>query len=128
MEEDVGVRRKHHVDIEVIAVDADGLGRGGQVIGGRLTLLLRPVLGVRLDVIAQQIEQRHRQVLARGDRAPAADRMHADRDAVLRHQVGVFGAVDSEILHACVGVRDLDLMQISCFGVNGLSCRKSIER
>jgi hypothetical protein len=112
MLENVRVGREHHVHIEVIAVDADGLGRGRKIIRGRLPFFLRTVLGIRLDVITEQIEQRHRKILARCDRAPSAHRMHAHRDAVLRHQVGILAAVNRQVLHASRGIRDLNLMNL----------------
>ena len=101
--EDVGVRRHHHVDEEILAVDPDRLRCDRQVVGRRLALLLRSVLGVRLDVVAEQVEQRHRQVLAGGDRPPAAHRVEADRDAPLGHQVGILRTVDRELADVRVG-------------------------
>ncbi len=102
--EHVGIGRQHHVHVGVLAVDANRLGRCRQVVGGRLALLLRPVLRVGLDVVAQQVEQRHGQVLAGGDGAPAADRVHAHGDAVPGHQVGILAAAQGQIGHVRVGV------------------------
>ena len=107
---DLRVRRQHDVDVVILTVYADRLGRGRQVVSRGLTLLLRAVLGVRLDVIAEQVEEGHRQILARGDRAPAADGMEPRRDAACRHQVGVLAAVQGQILHVRVGLEDLFLM------------------
>ena len=41
------------LDVEVVAVDADGFGRRGQVVRRRLSLLLRAVLRIGLDLIAR---------------------------------------------------------------------------
>ena len=61
-------------------------------------------------MVAEQLEQRHRQVLAGGDRTPAAHRVEPHRDAVLRHQVRVLAAVHGEF--AYVRVRLLDRLLV----------------
>jgi hypothetical protein len=86
--EHVRVGRKHDIDVVVLAVDADRCRRHREIEGRRLALLLRAVLRVGLDVPAEQVEQRRRQVLAGGDRAPAADRVHAHRHAVAGMRLG----------------------------------------
>ena len=110
--EHVGIRRQHHVDVAVLAVDADRLWRRGQVERGRLTLLLGAVLGVGFDVIAEQVEQRRCQVLAGGDGAPAADGVHAQGHATRGHEVGVLAALDGQPLEVRVVGGELLLLNL----------------
>jgi hypothetical protein len=106
------VGREHDVDEDVFAVDADRLRRRREVVGGGLALLLRAVFRIGLDVPAEQFEQGHRQVLAGGDRAPAADRVHAHGDRALGQQVGVFRAAHAQFADARILVGDVLLMHL----------------
>ena len=51
-------------------------------------------------MVTQQVKQGHGQVLAGGDRAPAADGVKAHGDAALWHQVGILAAVQRQCPHA----------------------------
>ncbi len=93
----LGSGRHHHVHEVVLAVEPDRLRGRGQIVGGRLALLLGTVLGVGLDVVAQQVEQGHGQVLAGGDGAPATHRVHAHGDRPLGHQVGILAAANRQV-------------------------------
>ncbi len=95
----VGVGREHHVHKEELAVHADGFGGRRQIVGGRLAFFLGAILGIGLDVVAQQVEQRHGQVLARSDGAPAAYRVETHRDGALRHEVGIFRTPHRQLFH-----------------------------
>ena len=106
------VRRQHDVDVDVLAVHPDRLRRRRQVVGRRLALLLRAVLRVGLDLPAEQLEQRHRQVLAGRHRAPAADRVHAHRDRALGHQVRVLAAAHDHVGGVRVAGLDRLLVQL----------------
>jgi hypothetical protein len=106
MVEHVRVGRQHHVDVVVLAVDADRLGRRREVIRRGLALLLRAVLGVGLDVEAQEVEQRHGQVLTGGDGAPAPDGVEPHGDAVGRHQVRVLRAPHGQLPDVGIGLFD----------------------
>jgi hypothetical protein len=57
-------------------------------------------------VVSEQVEERHRQVLAGGDGAPAADGVEADRDAVVGHQVRILGAPHGQLADLRVGLLD----------------------
>ena len=103
VQEHLRVGRQRHVDAAVFAVDADRFRRRRQIVGGGLALLFRTVFRVGLDVPAEQFEQGHRQVLAGGHRAPAADRVHAHRDRALGHQVGIFRTAQRHLPDARVG-------------------------
>ncbi len=48
-------------------------------------------------MIAEQVEQRHGQILAGRDRTPAPDRVHADRDAALGHEIRVLTPAQCQI-------------------------------
>ena len=105
--EHIGIRRHHHVDEGVLAVQTDRFRRRGQEVGGWLPFLLRSVLRIGADIEAQQFVQRHRQVLAGGDRTPATDRVHAHRDRTLGQQVRVFAAAQRQLTHPGIAVGDL---------------------
>ena len=123
--EDVRIRAQDHIDIGVFAVEPNRLGCGGEEIGGRLTLLLRAVLGIGADVETQQVIECHRQVLAGRDRAPAADRVHAHRDGTLGQQIGILAAAQCELADVRIGVLqtlDADLV----LGVEG--CADEVDR
>ena len=85
--EHVRVGREHDVDVLQLAVQQDRVVREHRVERRRLPLLLGAVLRVRLDLEPEQLERRHREVLAHRDRAPAAHRMDAHRGRSLRQQV-----------------------------------------
>ena len=61
----------------------------GQVVGGRQALLLRAVLGIGLHVLAEDVAGDGGDDLVGRDRAEAADRVAAHREAARRPQVGV---------------------------------------
>ncbi len=102
--EHVGIGRQHHVDILELGVEPDRLARQGPVERRGLAFLLRAVLGVRLDMPPQQLERGHRQILARGDGAPTADRMNADRHRALGHQVDVADRIEGELGDVRIGL------------------------
>ena len=108
--EDVGVGRKNDVHIDVFAVDANRLRRGGEIVGRRLTLLFRTVFRIGLDVVAEKFKERHRQILAGSDRAPAAHRMHAHRNGALGQQIGILGTANSHFLDPRIGILQFLLM------------------
>ena len=118
--EDIGVRRHHHVDVGVLAVEADGLRGRGQEVGGGLALFLRAVLGVGADVEAQQVVEGHGQVLAGGHGPPAAHRVHAHRDGALGQQVGVLAALEGQAGGRRVGILE-GLEADLILGVGGLT-------
>ena len=102
----IRIRAHDHINVVILAVDTDALRRGGKVIGGRLALLLRAVLGIGLDIKAKQLVEGHRQVLAGGDGAPAANRVHAHSDRFFRHQVRVFRTAQRQIAHLRVSLQE----------------------
>ena len=108
--ENVRIRRQHHVHVEVLAVDLDRLWRRRQVVRRGLAFLLGAVLGIGLHVVAQEIEKRQREVLARRDCAPATDGVKPHRDAVLGHQVGVLRSPNRQLLD--LGIRVLNRLLI----------------
>ncbi len=91
----------------VFAVDLDGFRRGGEIIGGGLSFFLRAVFGIGLDIVAQQFVEGHGQVFAGGDRAPAANGVHAHGDRAFGQQVGVFTALDLQFVDFRIAFADL---------------------
>ena len=116
--EHIRVRRQHHIHMLILAIDPDLFRRHGQVEGGRLALFLRAVLGIGLDVPAEQIKQRGGQMLASGDRAPTADRVHAHGQAICRHQVGILAALDHQLDQVRIVARQALLADL-VLGVQG---------
>ena len=76
--EHVRVGRQHHVHELELAVQAQRLARQDAVERGGLSLLLRAVLRICLDVEAGELERGEYHVLAHRDRSPAAYRVDAE--------------------------------------------------
>ncbi len=91
-----------------LGVEPDRLAGEGGVERGRLPLLLRPVLRVRLDVHPEQLERGHRQVLAHGDGAPAAHRVDADARRSLGQEIEHPGGRERQFRQ--MGVAFLELL------------------
>ena len=98
------------VDVLELAVGEDvGVG-DRQVVGRRQALLLRAVLGIGLHVLAEDVAGDGGDDLVGGDRAEAADRVAAHREAARRPEVGVLGGLqrqgmvdaDAEVVRAVV--------------------------
>ena len=104
MREGLRVATQHHVHVVEFAIDLDGVGRDRQIVIGGRAFLFRPVFGIGhneelflqppvlvqflvalLDEVAEFADN-FPQVLARGDHAPAADRVESHRDGAFRQQ------------------------------------------
>jgi hypothetical protein len=105
--EDVGIRRQHHVHVLELGVDLDRLAGQRGVERGGLALLLGPVLGVRLDVQARQLEGRERDVLAHGDGAPAAHGVDPQRDGALGQEVQTLHRLQGQLRQVRVRLQQL---------------------
>src|SRR5215475_11244334 len=104
MGEGFGVTAEHHVDVPQIAIHAHPLRRSNHEVRGRRAFFLRPIFWVGADVdylfgIAEiihdpvalveevvEIPDDRAEVLARRDRAPAADGMKAHSDGAFGQQ------------------------------------------
>ncbi len=106
------VRGEDHIDVEVLTVDLDGLGRRREVVGRRLALLLGTVFGIGLDVVSEQVEQGHGQVLTGRDGAPTSDGVEPSGDAVLGHEVRVLTTADRKLLDLGVALGDRLLVNL----------------
>ena len=84
------------VDLLELAVHEDVRVGDRQVIGGRQALLLRAVLGIGLHVLAEDVAGDGGDDLVGGDRAEAADRVAAHREAARGPEVGVVGALQRQ--------------------------------
>ena len=104
--EHIRVGRQDDVDVFELAVQQDRVVREHGVERGRLALLLRAVLRVRLDLEPEQLERGHREVLAHRDRAPAAHRMDANRGRSLRQQIGGFRPRERQLLQVRIALEE----------------------
>ena len=84
------------VDVLQLAVHVDVRVGDGQVVGGRQALLFRAVLGIGLHVLAEDVAGDGGDDLVGGDRAEAADRMAAHREAAAGPQIRVFGPLEGQ--------------------------------
>src|SRR6266542_6123312 len=79
MTEDVRVGRQYDINVPKLAVETNRLVRKNRVERRRLSLFLRAVLRIGLDVQPEELEGGHGEVLSHRYRAPSADGMDAHR-------------------------------------------------